>query len=231
MTLDAVSPSARAVRALTIACVWILSTIPACSRANGAAVTSRVPTVQVTLGDDVADVVRRSTYDLSSKVRPSSGIELVAVTEPVSLAYSGVGRSVVFPEGRFVSLDTDAGAVVGVTTSPHMQALPLRDAIALARDLGSLLERHGWSPDARSGAAYDAAEHAARADETGFFEDEVGRWRAGGDAAVVRIRQVRSVSDAADGRRYLVSVEFENPQVLQDHARIGGRLREQQSAP
>lgn len=89
---DFVSPLDTA-RALTAAFAWcVFPIVPACGRANGADVTNRVPIVRVALGDEIAQVVRRSTYDRWSKLVSPSDVDLITVTEPAALAYEGPGR-------------------------------------------------------------------------------------------------------------------------------------------
>jgi hypothetical protein len=60
------------------------------------------PVARAALGEAVADMARHSTYDFSPQVRPGAALDLVTVTEPVALAYTGRGRGFTLPPGRFL---------------------------------------------------------------------------------------------------------------------------------
>lgn len=187
------------------------------------------PIVRVALGEAVADVARHSTYDLSDQLRPGAALDLVTVTEPVVLAYAGPGRGFTLPPGRFLSLDVDAGGVVGIAASPHLASLPLDDALALAARIGGALAAAGWTPDAAGGPAppLTAVAAAARADASGFFRADLARWTAGGDEATVRLRQVAGAAN----HRFQVSVELDNPEVARRLAAAARRRAEAAATP
>ena len=208
----------NAARAFVPILVLLSLSAPACGRANGVNVADQTPVVRVTLGEALTDVARRSTYDLSAQLRSGSAIDLVTVTHPVVLEYEGAGRAVALPAGRFLSMDIDAGGVVGIAASPHLDALSLDSALTLGRQVGGMLERHGWTAVPGDDGSR-AVESAARTDTTGFVRADLGRWRAAGDEVTIRIRQVESRGAGPDSRRYVLSVEFDNPRVAEARAR------------
>jgi hypothetical protein len=214
-------PRARGARPI-VACLVAAVLTPGCDRAHGADM-QQYPAVRVTLGDAITDVARQSSYDLSSQVRPGAAVDLVTVTEPVVLAYGRGGQAFTLPPGRFVSLDVDAGGVAGVVASPQLAALPLDEALALGERVGRVLAGAGWAR-AAGAASVATVGAAARADASGFFRADLEHWGAGGDSATLRVREVGGAGGGASGRRYVVNVELDNPDV---RARLahGVRLR------
>jgi hypothetical protein len=188
------------------------------------------PTVRVVLGDSLGAVRDASTLPIANSPRATG--ENIFVTTPARLVYGPRDHTLALPPGLFLSLVPMAGHVVEIRASPHLRALTLDEALALAERVGGLAAAGGWRR-AQAVASSDSVRRALAAlPPDASYKQVVDRWQyANGDEMFVSVQRTKSVADvraanAAFGTRtperdqFLVDVYLTNGPVFERYAAI-----------
>lgn len=201
------------------------------SASQGArAADAAYPVVRVTLGDSIGALRDASTLRIPSGPRATG--ENINVTTAAQLVYGPRERPLVLPAGLFLSMVPMAGHVVEIRASPHLHALTLDEALALAGQLDAAAEGAGW----RRGevlASPDSVRHAvAGLSPDALYKQAIVKWRSGnGDEMYVSVQRTKSVEDiraanAAHGthvpeqEQFLVDVYLTNGPVFDRYAAL-----------
>jgi hypothetical protein len=177
----------------------------------------RTPTIRLTLGDDFQTIQRESTYRFPP--RELGRIDVVAVSEPVTLEYTRPGCAFTLPPARSFSAAIDDGHAVSVTVSPHLRFISFADAESLIDQVKQLLVTSGWTLARQYLSAEQVRGRFRDSQQSGILTLRTEDWRCLEDEVSIELarhwRQGESLPQAG-GRNedlYVVSVKIENDRV------------------
>jgi hypothetical protein len=107
--------------------------------------SSRLPTLVLALGDDIKDVVARSTVSIATD--GMLDMQLFDFNTPKSFVYNDPKLGFTLPEAAFFNMATSLGHVTNCQIGPHLGTLDLDRTFELLPKLISLFDNAGWQRD------------------------------------------------------------------------------------
>jgi hypothetical protein len=175
---------------------------------------SQLPTIRLTLGDDIQTIQRQSTYVFP---RPNLGrIDIIAADRPIVFDYTRVGCTFKLPPARSFGAAMNDGHAVSVTVSPQLGYVSVGEALELIERVNALLRKSNWkvskqyfTPDQIRSRFEDPARDSD-------YTIRVSDWRCGADEVYIELarhwRQGESLPQLGGKTHDLlvVSVKIEN---------------------
>lgn len=105
----------------------------------------RLPALVLALGDDIKDVVARSSVSLATD--GMLDMQLFDSSTPKTFVYNDPRLGFTLPEAAFFNMTTSLGHVTNFQIGPHLGTLTLDQAFDLLPKLMSLFDSAGWQRD------------------------------------------------------------------------------------
>lgn len=155
-----------------------------------------LPTVSVSLGDQIQEVKARSTMPIH--LEELKDRDILVAQEPNSVIYTDSRLGFTLPEARYVSITTTLGIVTKLEISPQLTYFNIDQATAKVMELNKLFDKASWKRDPMVRSQVSAENLRAKFEEKTSnprLRQGGGYWKNGDDELYVTLERKHKVGE------------------------------------